>query len=159
GRIGEFSNQRGLQYAVSGLPFYPEVTATPGNPFLSGAGLWATKAVDKVQGPATVNFLAWLAEPKQASRWYQETGFLPATQAAFDTTPAGYYANRGQWHDLVAVYATAGRATAQGFRINNYPSIRAKFHQILQSALDGKQPAVTALRTAAAEANKLVAQR
>lgn len=159
GHIGEFSNQRGLQYAVSGLPFYPEVTATPGNPFVSGAGLWATKSAAKEQGPATVDFLAWLVQPKQASRWYQETGFLPATQAAFDTTPASYYADRGQWHDLVAVYATAGRATAQGFRINNYPSIRAKFHQILESALDGKQPAVTALQTAAAEANKLVAQR
>lgn len=159
GHMGQFSHQRGLQYAVAGLPFYPEVTTTPGNPFISGAGLWATKAAGKEQGTATVGFLAWLAQPEQASRWYQQTGFLPATQAAFEATPASYYADRGQWRDLVAVYARAGRPTAQGFRIHNYPSIRAKFHQILQSALDGKQPAVTALRTAAAEANKLVAQR
>lgn len=158
GRIGEFSDKRGLQYAVSGLPFYPEVTATPGNPFVSGAGLWVTKAA-KAQSQATVSFLGWLAEPTQASRWYQQTGFLPATQAAFDATPASYYTNRGQWRELVAVYAHAGRPTAQGFRIHNYPSIRAKFHEILETALEGKQPAVTALKTAAAEANKLVAQR
>lgn len=158
GRIGQFSDKRGLQYAVSGLPFYPEVTATPGNPFVSGAGLWVTKAAAKAQSAATVSFLAWLAQPEQASRWYQQTGFLPATQAAFDATPASYYANRGQWRDLVAVYAKSGRPTAQGFRIHNYPSIRAKFHQILETALDGKQPAVTALQTAAAEANRLVAQ-
>lgn len=159
GHIGQFNDQKGLSYAVSGLPFYPEVTPTPGNPFVSGAGLWATKATNKDQTSATVGFLTWLTQPKQASRWYQETGFLPATQAAFDATPATYYANRGLWRDLVAVYASAGRPTAQGFRIHNYPSIRAKFHQILESALEGKQPAVTALRTAAAEANKLVAQR
>ncbi|MBV6271580.1 extracellular solute-binding protein [Alcaligenaceae bacterium CGII-47] len=159
GHIGEFNAKRGLHYGVSGLPFYPEVTATPGNPFLSGSGLWATKAENKDQSAATVKFLTWLTQPEQASRWYQQTGFLPATQAAFDATPASFYEGRGQWRELVAVYAHAGRATAQGFRIHNYSNIRAKFHQILQSALDGKQPAVTALQTAAAEANKLVTQR
>jgi multiple sugar transport system substrate-binding protein len=159
GHIGEFSAKRGLQFAVSGLPFYPEVTATPGNPFISGSGFWAIKSPAKAQTHATVDFLAWLARPENASTWHQDTGFLPVTQAAFDKTPAKYYADRGQWRDLVAAYAKAGRPTGQGFRIHNYADIRVRFHEILESALDGKQPAVTALQLAAAEANKLVAKR
>src|SRR5690606_28856575 len=158
GHIGEFLSQRKLHYAVSGLPYYPEVTRTPGNPFVSGAGLWVMKTAKPVTD-ATAAFLGWLSQPEQAARWYQQTGYLPLTQAAFDATPAGYYANLGQWRDLVAVYSRKATLTAQGFRIHNYPAIRSRFQQILDSALSGQQPAVTALNVAAAEANKLVRQR
>ncbi len=158
GHIGEFSDQRKLNYAVSGLPYYPEVTRKPGNPFVSGAGLWVMKTSKPVTD-ATAAFLGWLSQPEQAARWYQQTGFLPLTQAAFDATPAGYYAKLGQWRDLVAVYSGKAALTAQGFRINNYPAIRTRFQQILDSALSGQQPAVTALNAASTEANKLVRQR
>ncbi len=153
--IGLFSSQRGLHYAVSGLPYYPEVTRTPGNPFINGAGLWVMKTPKPVTD-ATVAFLGWLAQPEQAARWYQQTGYLPVTRAAFDRTPASYYANLGQWHDLVAVYSGPAAVTAQGFRIHNYPAIRARFQQILRDALNGQEPAVTALSSAAAAANDLV---
>ena len=158
GHIGEFQAQRKLNYAVSGLPYYPEVTRQPGNPFVSGAGLWVMKSAKPVTD-ATAAFLGWLSQPEQAARWYQDTGYLPLTKAAFDATPASYYKDLGQWRDLVAVYNSKAAVTAQGFRIRNYPAIRARFQQILDSALDGKQPAVTALNTAASEANTLVRQR
>jgi multiple sugar transport system substrate-binding protein len=158
GHIGEFSDQRKLNYAVSGLPYYPEVTRKPGNPFVSGAGLWVMKTPKPVTD-ATAAFLGWLSQPEQAARWYQQTGFLPLTQAAFDATPASYYARLGQWRDLVAVYSGKAVLTAQGFRIHNYPAIRSRFQKILDSALNGQQPAVTALNTAAVEANNLVRQR
>ena len=158
GHIGEFQAQRKLHYAVSGLPYYPEVTRTPGNPFVSGAGLWVMKTAKPVTD-ATAAFLGWLSQPEQAAKWYQQTGYLPLTQAAFSATPASYYANLGQWRDLVAGYSGKSAVTGQGFRIHNYPAIRTRFQQILDSALEGKQPAVTALNTAAAEANTLVRQR
>ncbi|MFA7439201.1 MAG: glycerol-3-phosphate ABC transporter substrate-binding protein, partial [Castellaniella sp.] len=60
--------------------------------------------------------------------------------------------------DLVAPYAQKSAVTAQGFRINNYPAIRSRFQQIIDTALDGQEPAVTALSTAAAEGNRLVRQ-
>lgn len=157
GHIGDFSNQRKLHYGVSGLPYYPDVTRTPGNPFVSGSGLWVMKSAKPVTD-ATVAFLGWLAQPKQAASWYQQTGFLPLTQAAFDQTPNSYYSNLGQWRELVAVYAGHTAATAQGFRIQNYPAIHARFRQILDSALDGKQSAVTALSMAAVEGNSLAHQ-
>jgi len=158
GHMGQFSDKRLLRYAVSGLPYYPEVTKQPGSPFVSGAGLWLTKG-DKPRTEATVKFLAWLAQPEQAAKWYQRTGFLPLTRTAFEQTPADYYKDLGQWRELVAVYSQKASATGQGFRIANYPSIRARFHQILDTALEGKQPAVTALQLAAAEANKMVRQK
>uniref|UniRef100_UPI00334165B4 extracellular solute-binding protein n=1 Tax=Castellaniella defragrans TaxID=75697 RepID=UPI00334165B4 len=156
--IGHFNDKRSLDYAISGLPYYPEVTKQPGNPFISGAGLWLTKT-DKPRTEATVKFLGWLAQPEQAAKWYQHTGFLPLTRAAFEQTPADYYKGIGQWRDLVAVYSQKANATGQGFRIHNYPIIHARFRQILDSALDGQQPAVTALQLAATEANKMIRQK
>ncbi len=158
GHIGRFNDKRLLRYAVSGLPYYPEVTKQPGSPFVSGAGLWLTKT-DKPRTEARIKFLGWLAQPEQAAKWHQDTGFLPLTHAAFDQTPEKYYKGLGQWRELVAVYSQKASATGQGFRINNYPSIRARFHQILDNALQGQQPAVTALQLAATEANKMVRQK
>ncbi|WP_323011416.1 extracellular solute-binding protein [Castellaniella sp.] len=158
GHIGAFNDQSKLHYAVSGLPYYPEVTKVPGNPFVSGAGLWVMKSPKPVTD-ATAGFLGWLAQPEQAARWYQQTGYLPMTQAAFKDTPASFYKNLGQWRELVAVYAGRSAVTGQGFRIHNYPAIRTRFQQILTAALDGQQPAVTALNLASAEGNRLARQR
>lgn len=155
--IGQFAGERELKFGVSGLPYYPEVTSSPGNPFVSGSALWLIKS-PKETSAATIDFLGWLAQPEQAARWYQQTGYLPLSKQAFELTPPSYYANLGQWRDLVAVYANKSAITAQGFRIRNYPEIRSRFHQILDSALSGDQPAVTALNLAASEGNRLVSK-
>src|SRR3546814_15584466 len=57
---------------------------------------------------------------------------------------------------LVAANENNPGANSRGFRIDNYPQIRAMFHATLEKALSGNQPAPTALKTAAAEAGKLM---
>ncbi len=158
GHIGEFNDSSKLNYAISGLPYYPEVTKKPGNPFISGAGLWLIKS-DKQHNQAAAKFLSWLAQPAQSAKWHQETGYLPLTNAALKHTPASYYQHLGHWRDLIVAYAKKSAPTAKGFKINNYPAIRTRFHQILDSALNGNQPAVTALNNAAAVANSLIAKK
>lgn len=157
GHIGEFDDKRGLNFAISGLPYYSEVTKTPGNPFISGAGLWVMKS-DQNTYKAVADFFSWLAKSEQASKWHRNTGYLPLTKESFKDTSDGYYKSFGQWHDLVQAYSGATAPTAKGFKVNNYSAIRTKFHEILDSALNGNEPAVTALNNAAAEANRLVLQ-
>ncbi|HRL21641.1 MAG TPA: extracellular solute-binding protein [Alcaligenes sp.] len=158
GHIGEYNATRGLKFAVTGLPYYPEVTQTPGKPFVTGGALWATKGHAADQNRATARFVSWLAQPENATRWYQQTGFLPLSREAFNATGSDYYSDKGDWQHLVGAYGSGASGTAKG-NFRNYRQIRAVFNQSLESALDGKQPATTALRTAAAEANRLVAQR
>lgn len=158
GHLGEFDDKRGLNFAVSGLPYYTEVTKTPGNPFISGAGLWVMKS-DQATYKAVADFFSWLAQPEQASKWHKQTGYLPLTQEAFKNTSDSYYKPFGQWNQLVSAYSGNSAPTAKGFKINNYPAIHTKFAEILDSALNGNQPAVTALSQAATEANKLVSQK
>src|SRR5690606_32428555 len=140
----------------SGLPYYPQVTEKPGNPFVGGSALWVTAGHSKESDASSARFLNWLAQTKQAAQWYQKTGFLPLTQQAFAQTDKSYYKNLGDWQALVAEYARNPSERGRGFRIDNYPKIHAMFHRTLEQALNGQQPAVTALKTAAAEAGKMV---
>lgn len=159
GNLGYFEAQKKLDFSVSGIPYYPQVTKTPGNPFVTGSGLWLTRGHNAEKDKASTAFIGWLAQPKNAAMWYQETGFLPLTKEAFNAVDASYYKNLGQWRELVASYAQKPENTARGFKIHNYHQIRAIFNNTLQNALEGKQPAMTALQSAAAEANKLIKQK
>lgn len=159
GNIGLFQNSRGLNFAVSGLPYYPQVTQTPGSPFVSGSAIWAIAGHSKEHDAASAQFLEWLAQPKQAAEWYQKTGFLPLTQQAFATTSASYYKDLGDWRNLAVAYEKAPGQTSRGFRVNNYPKIKTMFRATLDRALNGEQPAVTALRYASVEAGKLMREK
>lgn len=159
GNIGWFNSVRGLNFSLTGLPYYPEVTKSPGNPFIGGSALWVTAGHAKEGDEATAALLAWLAKPQNAASWYQKTGFLPLTQQAYKLTQASYYKSLGDWQEQVAAYAKPPALKGGGFRIDNYPRIRTMFHQSLEQALNGNKPAVTSLQTAAEEASKLMRQR
>lgn len=152
--LGWFASQRGLDFGVSGLPFYPEVTQTPGLPFVSGSALWITGGHAESDDAATAAFLAWLAQPDQASEWYEHTGFLPLTKQAF-AQAGGSGKAMEQWKSLVQPYASEPVATSRGFQIKNYPEIKALFQQAMDKALSGQEPAVTALKSASDQASKI----
>lgn len=156
GNLGEFRSVSKLDFGVTGLPYYPEITKEPGNPFLSGSALWVVAGQAKEADNATAAFLSFLAEPKRAARWHQETGYLPVSQQAFKDTSDSYYKKLDQWSNLVTAHAGSADAAALGFRVKNYPEIRDMFHQQLTHALAGKQPAMTTLKSASTEAGKIM---
>jgi len=157
GQLGGMAQH--LRFGISGLPYYPQLTRHPGNPFVSGSALWAMRGHTPQEDRATVNLLGWLAQPAQAAHWHQNTGFLPLTHDAFKRTPADYYAPLGQWRSLIQVYANNPSPLHRGFRVNNYPQIRRMFQQTLDRALRGEQAAMTALRLASTQAHEIMRQR
>ncbi|HLR82576.1 MAG TPA: extracellular solute-binding protein [Paenalcaligenes sp.] len=159
GNLGYFLDQGDLNFSLAGLPYYPQVAENPGNPFVTGSGLWATSGHDSAADQATASFITWLAEPKQAASWHEKTGFLPLTKQAFENVGDKYYAPLGEWKEIVTVYGQAPEATTRGFKVNNYHLIRAMFNQTIEEALNGRQTAISALESAANQANQLMAQR
>lgn len=159
GNIGKFLDARGLDFALTGLPYYTEVTKTPGHPFVGGSALWVTAGHAKEGDAGTAAFLGWLAQPERAADWYQKTGFLPLTKQAFERTDKSYYSKLGDWQAQVAAYANNPAPNGRGFRLENYPQIRAMFHNTLEQALNGNTPAVTSLKLAADEAARLMKQK
>lgn len=159
GNLGSFRDVRGLDFGITGLPYYPQVTKQPGNPFVDGAAFWVTEGQNAEQEKAVAQFLAWLAKTDNAAAWYQETGFLPLTEQAFAATNSSYYKSLGDWRDLVAAYNQKPAITASSFRIRNYPKIRAMFHENLQAALSGEQSAPTVLNNVSTQASKLMREK
>ena len=156
--IGLFKDSRSLNFGVAGLPYYPAVTKQPGNPFVTGSALWATDGHGKAEEKATASFLGWLAQPKIAAAWHQETGYLPLTDQAFKETGKSYYKGTGDWDTVVAAFQNKPAATSRGFKVKNYPEIRAMFAQKLDKALDGKEPAMVTLKSAQSEASRMMKQ-
>lgn len=158
GNIGSFMAQSGLNFSIAGLPFYPQVTENPGYPFVTGSGLWAIAGHSPDEEAAMAQFIGWLAEPEQAGNWYQNTGFLPLTREALGQIKNGYYDRLGEWESLVTVYGQTPEATTRGFKVPNYHLIRAMFNQTLENALAGRETAISALASAAEQANQLIRQ-
>jgi len=159
GQLGTLRQQPSLHFAVAGLPYYPSLTQNPAPPFVSGSALWSVRGHAAGANQATAAFLDWLAQAKQAAHWHQNTGFLPLTHAAFQRTPKSYYAPLAQWKSLIQAYARPPARLHRGFRVHNYPQIRRLFQDTLDRTLRGEQAAVTALRTASAQAGKIMRQR
>lgn len=155
--LGWFNDSRKLRVGVSGLPYYPEVTSEPGLPFVAGSALWATSGHAEADDVATAAFLGWLAKSEQARHWYESTGFLPLTKDAFSQAKSGGKV-LAQWISLVEPYANEPVATARGFKIKNYPQIRAIFEQSMGEALAGKRPAVPVLKAASERASEISAK-
>ena len=156
GNLGTFKDSRSLNFGMTGLPYYPQVTQKPGNAFVTGSALWATDGRPQAENKATSQFLGWLAQPKNAATWYQSTGYLPLTEQAFSSTNKSYYKDLGDWQQVVAAYQTKPVATGRGFKVSNYPQIKAMFQQKLDRALNGQDPAVVALKSASSEASVLM---
>jgi len=156
GNLGEFREFSKLNFGVTGLPYYPEITQQPGNPFLSGSALWVIAGQSKEADNGSAAFLSYLAQPRQAARWHQETGYLPLTQQALAETDSNYYKKLDQWSSLVTAHAGKADEAARGFRVKNYPEIRDMFHQQITHALAGNQPAMTTLKSASTEAGKIM---
>src|SRR5690606_1175765 len=141
GKIGPMLDARGLKAGVTGLPYYPEATKTPGRPFVSGSALWVVAGHSKESDASSAKFLSWLAQPDQAANRHQRTGFLPLTKQAFAATPDSYYKNLGDWKTLVAAQSQKGATASRGFRVDNYPQIHAMLRQRLDNAFNGNEPA------------------
>jgi len=158
GSLGALLQQKNLHFSVVGLPYYPQLTPKPGNPFVSGGALWSVRGHPAAEEQAVSTVLGWLAQAPQAAFWHQNTGFLPLTDKAFAATPAPYYAALGQWRALIQVYTRNPERLNRGFRVHNYPAIRRMFRETLDRSLSGDQPAMMALRSAQTRASQIMRQ-
>ncbi|KOF54556.1 MULTISPECIES: extracellular solute-binding protein [unclassified Achromobacter] len=159
GAFGQFLNTKSLQFGVAPLPYYDQVTKTPGRPFVSGAALWALEGHPQAEEKATAQFLAWLSKPVIAAEWHQRTGYLPLTEAAFRASDVSFYDRVPGAQSVVASMRSNPAPSGRGFRLANYDRIEPVLNRELNDAFEGKTPPMAALNNAAAQARSIAAQR
>jgi len=155
GSLGHFAATKDLKFGVAPLPYYDQVTAKPGVPFVSGSALWVTTGQPAEQYKATASFLAYLSKPVVAAAWHQKTGFLPLNDAATRAADVSFYGSIPGLNRIVENMRQATVKTNRGFRLNSYARIEPMLSLQLDAALSGQVPPVKALTTAIEDAKLL----
>lgn len=147
-----------FNWDIRPLPYWGDVAGAPWNTIIGGASLWvmAGKSPEEYQGVAA--FLDFMSSPEVQAAWHQNTGYLPATNAAAELTASqGFYeANPGT--DIAGKQMTAKPPTAnsKGVRLGSYDQIRTIIDEELEAVWAGQMDAQAALDTAVQRGNELL---
>ncbi len=145
-----------VPFGVAPLPYYDQVTKEPGAPFVSGSAFWAVAGQSAARNVATADFLGYLAKPVIAANWHQKTGFLPLTDAAYRAADVSFYSRiPGAQSVVQSLKQSAGKNSAEGFRMKNYGQVEKVLNKEWLLALEGEVSAMTALNSAKEQANIL----
>jgi len=142
------------------LPYWPDVPAAPQNSIIGGATLWVLRGRPEEEYRAVARFFAYLSQPQVQAIWHQNTGYLPATQAAYELTRAqGFYdRNPGTAIAIEEINHKPPTENSRGLRLGSFVLVRDAIEDELEQAFAGKKSAKAALDSAVARGNELLRQ-
>ena len=142
------------------LPYWPDVAAAPQNSIIGGATLWVLRGRPEEEYKAVARFFAYLSQPQVQAAWHQNTGYLPATQAAYELTRAqGFYdRNPGAAISIEQINHKPPTENSRGLRLGSFVLIRDAIEDELEQAFAGKKSAKAALDSAVVRGNELLRQ-
>lgn len=150
------------EFGVGFLPHWPDVISTPKNGIVGGASLWVFNAPNRsdkeFQGVA--KFLEFLAQPERLARFAKVTGFLPATNAAYEAMQKENFFAQNPGREIPIQQLTRGTPSANsaGYRFGRWTEIRDFYHEEVERALQGNQTAQAALDNAVRRGNDALRQ-
>jgi sn-glycerol 3-phosphate transport system substrate-binding protein len=159
GFYGNVAKNAKFAFAVSPLPYYPDVPGAPQNTVIGGASLWvmAGKKPEEYKGVAT--FFDYLSNPEIQSASHKRTGYLPITMAAFKLTEqSGFYQQNPGTDTAVNQMIRKTTDKSRGIRLGNYVQIRAVEDEELEQVWAGKKTAKEALDAIVKRGNELLAR-
>ena len=146
----------GAEFGVSTLPYWPDLIDTPMNSIVGGASLWVFNAPGRTEDEfrGVAQFLAYLSSTEVLQRFAEGTGFLPASNAAFEAMQPFFAANPGR--DVPVLQLTRGTPSenSSGYRFGRWTEIRDFFHEEVERALQGATTPQAAVASAVARGNE-----
>ncbi|MCX8006262.1 MAG: accessory factor UbiK family protein, partial [Burkholderiaceae bacterium] len=160
GGHGAIARDAKFSFGVAPLPFWPDVAGAPFATTIGGASLWVFNAPNR--SPAEYRgvalFLNYLRSTPVMTDWAKQTGFLPATNAAFKAMREEGFFQKNPGRDvpiLSLIEGKQGEHTA-GYRFGRWTEIRDIYHEEVERALQGKQTVAAALQNAQRRGNELL---
>lgn len=149
--------QSGMNYGTGQLPYYEG--HGPQNTIPGGASLWVFAGLSDDQYKGVAQFFNFLSQTEIQQRLHEETGYLPATMAAYEATKSGdFYANNpGRETPVLQMIGKAPTVNSKGVRLVNLPQVRDILNEEFEAMLGGRQDAKTALDKAVQRANQAIA--
>lgn len=146
-----------FKFAVSTLPYYPDVAGAPQNTIIGGASLWVMTGKPAADYKGVGAFFNYLSDAKVQSINHMRTGYLPVTLEAFKMTDDSGFYKQNPGTD-VSVNQMIRKTTDQsrGIRLGNYVQIRAIIDEELEQVWAGKKTAQQALDAVTLRGNALL---
>ena len=160
GGLGAIRQGAKFQFGVGQLPFWPDVQGTPYATTIGGASLWVFNAPKRTPAEfkGVAMFLDHLRSTPVMVDWAKQTGFLPATNAAFKAMQDEGFFKQNPGRDVPILSLLDGRqgSHTKGYRFGRWTEIRDYYHEEVERALQGKQSAKEALEIAALRGNAAI---
>lgn len=146
-----------FKFAVSTLPYYPDVNGAPQNTIIGGASLWVMAGKPAADYKGVGAFFNYLSDAKVQSENHMRTGYLPVTLEAFKLTEESGFYKKNPGTD-VSVNQMIRKTTDQsrGIRLGNYVQIRGIIDEELELVWSGKKTSKQALDDVTKRGNALL---
>jgi sn-glycerol 3-phosphate transport system substrate-binding protein len=110
----------------------------PGGVNVGGAALWLTDSGNDAQKAAAWEYISWLVQPEQQSRWHMGTGYVPVTEDAVDDEVTALWDERPGFR--IAYDQLTESDSRGGAVIGGYDQFREAVNRALERVADGADP-------------------
>jgi len=157
GFYGNVAKNAKFKYAVSTLPYYPDVPGAPQNTVIGGASLWVMAGKKPEEYKGVAQFFNYLSQPEVQSMFHKATGYLPITMAAYKMTDeSGFYKEHPGTDTAVNQMIRKTTDKSRGIRLGNYVQIRTIEDEELEQVWAGKKQPKEALDSIVKRGNELL---
>jgi len=157
GFYGNVAKNAKFAYAVSTLPYYPDVAGAPQNTVIGGASLWVMAKQKPEVYKGVAEFFDYLSNADVQSASHKRTGYLPITMAAYKLTDeSGFYKQNPGTDTAVNQMIRKTTDKSRGIRLGNYVQIRAIEDEELEQVWAGKKTPKEALDAIVKRGNELL---
>jgi sn-glycerol 3-phosphate transport system substrate-binding protein len=158
GSLANIRKYAKFDFGTGMMPYDASVKGAPQNAIIGGASLWVLAGKDPNVYKGVAKFLAYLSSPAVASKWHEDTGYLPVTVAAYELTQKqGFYTERpGADTAIKQMLNKPPLPYTKGLRLGNMPQIRTIVDEELEQVWAQKKTPKDALDSAAARGDDLL---
>jgi sn-glycerol 3-phosphate transport system substrate-binding protein len=140
GLYGNLKRNAKFNYAISSLPYYPDVPGAPQNTVIGGASLWVMAGKKPAEYKGVAQFFSYLSRPEVAAASHQRTGYLPVTKASYELTEkSGFYKQNPGTDVAVSQMIRKTTEKSRGVRLGNFVQIRTIIDEELENVWSGKK--------------------
>ncbi|WP_368185038.1 extracellular solute-binding protein [Aestuariibius sp. HNIBRBA575] len=159
GSFGGLVQKVDFPFSATLLPYWEGVTTQPTQTFIGGAALFAMSGKSAEENAATAAFFSFLTSEDVQYQWHQSTGYVPITNAAYDTAKADGHYDRFPAAEvgIQQLSLEAGEWT-RGYRMGFYVQIRDVMNREYGRIMTGETSVEDAFANIETEANALLAR-
>jgi sn-glycerol 3-phosphate transport system substrate-binding protein len=157
GFYGNVKKNAKFDFAVTTMPYYPDVPGAPQNTVIGGASLWVMAGKKPEEYKGVAKFFDFISKPEVQSESHKRTGYLPITMAAFQLTEkSGFYRQNPGTDTAVNQMVRKVTDKSRGIRLGNYVQIRNIEDEEFEQVWAGKKTAKEALDSIVKRGNELI---